>query len=813
MVLILIPGVLVGMWAVHFPGSQPAARVPTSASTAVMSFDCTVSPWHRWARCSVSCGVGTTQRLRSMTKPSACPRWAWPKLREAKYCDAGPCKLTCHLGPWGSWSPCSQRCDNGGIVGSGGGGGGGTAADDDASRADSAAATVAAVGAGPGAGAGGVSTRTRVVVRIDGASARERARLRTQARLGMSGGGGGGKGGSSSSSSSQRLRDARLAKLAAQVCPPLWSKRRCNTQPCAVDCVLGAWGRWHTVVPRAGAGPAAGAGAGASADEGRLCGRHRRVLVRQRAGGVACGALSQWRACRKGRGGGGGGGGGGSGGADIIALDADTLASVIGGETAALVLFSGRAAPPAASAAAQAVPPAVEALRRRVSAATAAIVGAAFRAAAAQLEARSSSLLFGSFDCAAFDGAVQHASAAGAAGGEGAPRAPDRGGNGGALIGDVDVVPLRALRRQCSLARACSGGDGGGGSGSGGGGGGGGTSAGCAPNAVYLYSAGVAPSLFRYHEAELSGAADAAATAAAAAATAAADKRSHAKQLRRQQRQQAGQRHSAWMPRWAASAATKRAKHAGAAAALLLPPPPPVIVRGLVKWLRTSLELPSPVSAAGRPHHANEFQFAKPLASNSDGGGGGGGSGSGGVTEPSSSASATMSAGRRAALLTSAFDATLRVHAATTVPLTHAPTALRSPQAQLGGGVRPHAGGEARSARQSASTAALGQVTKALVAATGIMSGIFIGVLAIYAVQRMVTKEPKPPRLPRLPRRRAPSQRAGGSVVCPLQPVVGGGVGAAAEGAIVEGGTFTMQPDQHGVSQAEWDACITGDGI
>ena len=128
--------------------------------------------------------------------------------------------------------------------------------------------------------------------------------------------------------------------------------------------------------------------------------------------------------------------------------------------------------------------------------------------------------------------------------------------------------------------------------------------------------------------------------------------------------------------------------------------------------------------------------------------------------------------------------------------------------------MRPRAGGEARSARQSASTAALAKVTKALVAATGIMSGIFIGVLAIYAVQRMTTKKPTPPRPPRRTRRRAPSQRAGGGAERPLQPMVEGGVGAAAKGAIVKGGTFTMQPDQHdGVSQAEWDACITGDGI
>eukprot|EP00937_MAST-01D_sp_MAST-1D-sp2_P007879 g7879.t1 len=253
---------------------------PTPAATdgsSVMHFDCTVTFWSSWAPCSTTCRIGETHRRRTMQHPALCPKWAWPKLRETKYCNAGPCHFFCQLSRWGAWSKCTQPCDAGGVAtpAAAGGGGGGAGA-----------VAVAVSGGAPRARVGGTQARTRVVLAINGAVARERTQ---EEHAGVQVG----AGAVAAGERAHKARKAKLAALAAKICPPLWQRRRCNTTPCAIDCTLAAWGVWRRA--RA-AVPAAARHAGGCA--GGCCEeRARRVLVPPAFGGQPCAALQQARPC------------------------------------------------------------------------------------------------------------------------------------------------------------------------------------------------------------------------------------------------------------------------------------------------------------------------------------------------------------------------------------------------------------------------------------------------------------------------------------------------------------------------------------
>ncbi|PFH35883.1 hypothetical protein BESB_055340 [Besnoitia besnoiti] len=76
--------------------------------------DCQVTAWGAWSSCSVTCGGGQQDRLRSIVRPAANGGKECPVLRQVHTCATYPCPTDCLLSDWTEWSACSAACGIGG---------------------------------------------------------------------------------------------------------------------------------------------------------------------------------------------------------------------------------------------------------------------------------------------------------------------------------------------------------------------------------------------------------------------------------------------------------------------------------------------------------------------------------------------------------------------------------------------------------------------------------------------------------------------------------------------------------------------------
>jgi hypothetical protein len=71
--------------------------------------DCTVSTWSDWSGCSVSCGIGSRTRVRTIVNGGSCGGAPCDETTQNEYCDAGGCPTNCQATSWSPWT-CSVSC-------------------------------------------------------------------------------------------------------------------------------------------------------------------------------------------------------------------------------------------------------------------------------------------------------------------------------------------------------------------------------------------------------------------------------------------------------------------------------------------------------------------------------------------------------------------------------------------------------------------------------------------------------------------------------------------------------------------------------
>ncbi|XP_070201278.1 uncharacterized protein [Littorina saxatilis] len=73
--------------------------------------------WEAWSRCSVSCGDGTSQRIRTCRNPppNACGKQCPGQDLQTQNCNLETCcvPLNGNWSPWAEWSACSKTCSGG----------------------------------------------------------------------------------------------------------------------------------------------------------------------------------------------------------------------------------------------------------------------------------------------------------------------------------------------------------------------------------------------------------------------------------------------------------------------------------------------------------------------------------------------------------------------------------------------------------------------------------------------------------------------------------------------------------------------------
>merc|ERR1719343_840868 len=75
--------------------------------------DCSISEWSGWSACSKECGGGTQGKTRSiLVKPKNGGTECDATLVEQP-CNTGSCDRDCTLMPWTAWEPCSMACGGG----------------------------------------------------------------------------------------------------------------------------------------------------------------------------------------------------------------------------------------------------------------------------------------------------------------------------------------------------------------------------------------------------------------------------------------------------------------------------------------------------------------------------------------------------------------------------------------------------------------------------------------------------------------------------------------------------------------------------
>jgi Spondin-like TSP1 domain len=214
---------------------------------------CDMSAWSEWSACSKDCGPGTQVRSRTVLTPAMhggeeCPS----DVQETRACEVKPCAVDCKVSPWTDWSTCSQPCGPG-----------------IQTRARSVEVDALHGGAtcpAPMAESRPCNERSCAVdCKVSAWSA-------WSACSKACGGG---------TQTRSRTVETDTAH-GGDACPELTESRACNSNPCPVDCKVGAWSEWSACSKECGPGEQT---------------RTRIIETATAHGGLECPALSEKREC------------------------------------------------------------------------------------------------------------------------------------------------------------------------------------------------------------------------------------------------------------------------------------------------------------------------------------------------------------------------------------------------------------------------------------------------------------------------------------------------------------------------------------
>jgi Spondin-like TSP1 domain/Thrombospondin type 1 domain len=216
--------------------------------------ECVMSEWSEWSACSKDCGPGTQVRSRRVLTPAAhgaeeCPT----DVQETRACEVKPCAVDCKVSPWTDWSTCSQPC--------------GPGIQTRARSVDIDAMHGGAVCPAPMAESRPCNERP---CPVDCKVSEWSAWSACSAACG---------GGTQTRSRTVETDTAH----GGDACPELTESRVCNSNPCPVDCKVGAWSEWSACSKECGPGEQT---------------RTRIIDTASAHGGLECPALSEKRECQ-----------------------------------------------------------------------------------------------------------------------------------------------------------------------------------------------------------------------------------------------------------------------------------------------------------------------------------------------------------------------------------------------------------------------------------------------------------------------------------------------------------------------------------
>jgi hypothetical protein len=91
----------------------PALTETKACVTEECPVHCAVTAWSTFGPCTAKCGSGVQTKTRKIVKAPTKKGVKCPHLHEKQLCNTKPCSVHCQMGSWSKWTPCNAKCGGG----------------------------------------------------------------------------------------------------------------------------------------------------------------------------------------------------------------------------------------------------------------------------------------------------------------------------------------------------------------------------------------------------------------------------------------------------------------------------------------------------------------------------------------------------------------------------------------------------------------------------------------------------------------------------------------------------------------------------